>query len=128
MTHITPRLSVSGPDDRGYYPIYADDRFLDSLTRAEADTLIAALNPWRPIASAPTELKDGRRFLGGWQHRVYGWLWSWARWQDDKHVEGGGYFVMGEGGEPTHYLPLPAPPSHDAGQATDGGERQWERA
>lgn len=66
---------------------------------------------WLPIATLPPHLKkNNARFLGGWRHRVYGWLWDYAHWHADAHHYNGGYFVMGNGGDPSHWLKLPPPP------------------
>ena len=76
------------------------------------------MNPpiWQPIETAP---KDGTEVLVGWysekghfenhvwQHK--GWLWEWAvasyetdRWSD---------WECSLAEEPTHWMPLPPPPS-----------------
>jgi hypothetical protein len=61
---------------------------------------------WEPIETAP---KDGW-FLGGVNHRTYGWLWDKAEWHNDKHHDGGGYFLCKNGCEPSHWLKLPPAP------------------
>lgn len=112
---ITTRLSVEGPDAEGEYTLTLrapEYPISHAITRAEADALIAALNPWRPIASAP---KDGREILVHDSGAVMIAWWDEMKsaWIDNGPMEP----------PPQHWMPLPAPPSPDAGQATDGGER-----
>ena len=81
----------------------------------ELDALIARLPPaetgWQPIATAP---KDGTRFVGGCHHKIYGWIWASCQfYQDDKYGMREPYAVMDGGGEPTYWMPIPAPPSAD---------------
>lgn len=127
MTQITPRLSVSGPDRDGDYELElthcGDDQDHAGclfLSRAEADALIAALNPWRDIASAP---KDGSEVLllepAHLSGRTGRWHISQASWLSDKRYAAGGCWIEGMWVvQPTHWQPLPpAPPSTDAAQS-----------
>jgi hypothetical protein len=62
---------------------------------------------WHPISTAP---KDGTHILLYWhsvsRRPVVGW-WShtWGRWQ------AGNYFCGLVMGDPSHWMPLPAPPT-----------------
>jgi hypothetical protein len=56
---------------------------------------------WRPISEATTD----QPVLGGW---YAGETWRWAPCRYDDHD---GRWVGVRGGEPTHYLPLPQPPT-----------------
>ncbi len=69
---------------------------------------------WLPIANAPT---DQRYILGGWWYNDQMWVWGRCEWD-------GGWFCR-DGGKPTHYFPLPAPPSTSVEQ--DSGKGGTER-
>lgn len=123
MTQITPRLSVSGPDSDGDYELEittGHEERTTYLSRAEADALIAALSPWRDIASAP---KDGSEVLllepAHLSGRTGRWHISQASWLSDKRYAAGGCWIEGMWVvQPTHWQPLPpAPPSTDAAQS-----------
>lgn len=117
---ITKRLSVEGPDVRGVYEIdfsgcgdTGDGHDLHFLTRAEADALIAALNPWRDIASAPKDGTqvwlwwDGKRRLAHWHEAqnppsIGGRFANWL--PDDKGS-------IAATAKPTLWHPVPADPT-----------------
>jgi len=70
--------------------------------------LAAKLNPWRPISEAP---KDGTKILTAIPWLPYAKPLFWAKYANDWRCPAtenrdGPY-------EPTHWLPLPAPPSED---------------
>jgi len=114
--HITPRLSVEGPDRDGNYELSlsGDDSPGHWLTRAEADALIAALQPWREMDSAP---KDGTPILvdDGYRIEVADWGET-SVWSDRKRGKGMAWCVGECKGdyncrdtvEPKHWMPLPA--------------------
>ena len=67
---------------------------------------------WKPIETAPRnriKLYE-QRAIGGWWHKVYGWLWGQLDFHPDKHHDDGGYFLV-KGGAPTHWTTLLAPPA-----------------
>ena len=56
---------------------------------------------WQPIETAPRnriKLYE-QRAIGGWWHKVYGWLWGQLDFHPDKHHDDGGYFLS-EGPDP----------------------------
>jgi hypothetical protein len=71
---------------------------------------------WQPIETAPT---DRGAVLGGWHHSIYGWVWGIARFHRDKFFPDG-YWAMAEGGRPTHWHPIAAPPLPDTGERPGG--------
>lgn len=127
MTQITPRLSVSGPDSDGICELIVRDcgDTFDGddsvcLSRAEADALIAALNPWRDIASAPKDGTsiwlwwDGKRRLAHWHEAqnppsISGRFANWL--PDDKGSVSA--IVKPLLWHPVPVDPLSAPPSSD---------------
>lgn len=68
---------------------------------------------WQSIETAP---KDGTPILVARQHKAFGWVRGWARWEDVRGISGWisrGFFpIPGELGlaHPTHWMPLPEPP------------------
>jgi hypothetical protein len=69
--------------------------------------LVAQQPTWQPIETAP---KDGSPICAGMMHPFWGWVWGRCRWHVDKNEPYGGYF-SGDGLQPTHWMPLPSPPS-----------------
>lgn len=96
----------------GWDAIDVDDR--NALTSKWRKLLAAVPRPapvWQPIDVIPEALKDGSRFLGGYHHAVYGWLWDGARFHsEDRYGSRELYAVMDSGGTPTYFLPLPSAP------------------
>lgn len=100
---------------------------IDNFPEPVRQELAALLDPWRPIETAP---KDGSAFLAYGIHTTSppdaqrgvkpGDNW-WAIILYDvwrKRADGGDCWVFAKDGkytwsEPTHWLPLPAPPSED---------------
>ena len=77
-----------------------DPRTCPLLVSTEQTTHKSA---WQPIETAP---KDGP-FVGGQHHPIYGWIWGrCARYQ---HGDGVSY-IAGDV-TPTHWMPLPEPPT-----------------
>jgi len=60
---------------------------------------------WQPIETAP----KNQYVLGGWTHHSLGWLWAKAHYIAGS-TAGPAYWICDNGGEPTHWLQLPAPP------------------
>jgi len=112
--HITKRLSVEGPDTAGGHRLHCGSLCTAYLTRAEADALIAAFNPWRDMDSAP---KDGTPILvdDGYRIEVADWGETsvWSDRQSGKMMD----WCVGECDgdynsratiEPKRWMPLPA--------------------
>lgn len=81
------------------------DEALQRITDLEAQVSALTAQEWQPIETAP---KDGRRIAacvwdadaGRW---VVGYIYWWVSSQDIGHWIGGV-------NQPTHWMPLPAPP------------------
>lgn len=67
---------------------------------------------WRPIATAP---KDGTSFLGHWQGGKYDCAVRAVKFHNGKWWEPNEDYLVRE---PTHWMPLPAPPTSEAKEAS----------
>jgi hypothetical protein len=90
--------------------LYLEAQEAADMLDAFADLLARPPQGWQPIETGP---RDGSRFLGGYHHRIYGWLWDGAR-----HYSETGY-ILDSGGTPTHWQPLPLPPTDADTKETD---------
>jgi len=81
------------------------------------------MSKWQPIETAP---KDGSGFLAVVEGFIYTCCWHRTRlcWVDG----GPAYMTIASDEQPTHWMPLPAPPTDpqpaatvDPGLAPDGG-------
>lgn len=92
----------------------AEDRFSEMERRMEAPRT----NKWQPIETAP---KDGTEVLvtkPGYTMAVAGF--DYGEWRDAGDMGWGGYCDV----EPTHWMPLPNPPSeHPAQEPPQRGRR-----
>jgi hypothetical protein len=63
------------------------------------------MSEWQPIETAP---RDGAEILICWKKQFGGWFVTAA------YLNEGRCFAVGGGllGQPTHWMPLPAPPPH----------------
>lgn len=81
-----------------------------------APAALEAKAEWQPIETAP---KDGTTILIARNLDPFGWIRGYATWQNLSRLGGGwishGFGVFGELGlaEPTHWQPLPPPPSRE---------------
>jgi hypothetical protein len=93
------------------------DAVLDALLSAPESVrleLAALLNPWRPIETAP---KDGDTYLLGC-FGEHGYGMQFVAFWDDEATTATNHWQTADGiayhdNLPTHWLPLPAPPSED---------------
>lgn len=74
-----------------------------------------AADQWQPIETAP---KDGTRVLVARYMPPYGWILGHANWRVVREVSGWVSHGLGAFGElgladPTHWRPLPAPPTQE---------------
>jgi len=64
------------------------------------------MSDWQPIATAPKDGTTVLLFAPGWDSAKTGWTFGKDDWQDCPFHHHG-YPAY----EPTHWMPLPAPPS-----------------
>jgi len=81
---------------------YAVDIMEDLLKALRAAS--GGAQGWQPIATAP---KDGTPVLLWWPHwsrqAIVGWVDKFGRWASE--------IALSEGTDPTHWMPLPVPPT-----------------
>jgi hypothetical protein len=70
------------------------------------DTPAENSDAWQPISSAPRDGTTVLLFAPGWDSSKTGWTFGKANWQDCPFHHGGDPKY-----EPTHWMPLPSPPS-----------------
>jgi len=120
---VAGQCAAESPDDEKSLMAAAEAerclRWADALAvraSSSAETP-AGQTEWQDIVTAP---QDGTMFIGGYQHKTYGWVWDRCRFYDeDKHGVRSPYLVMEGGGKPTHWMPVVAPSPASSAERTE---------
>ena len=92
------------------------------LEKASLDRAGALAETWRPIETAPAELKDGRPLILACRNDTEGWpgywestpnYWSEVGWQEEDARQG--HYIHRHPCKPELYMEFPPPPKESEG-------------